>query len=140
MSRKDYVAQGIRDFQKAAREGYIVAYTGKLGRNLQDADEAPRSAAVNGERAGRARDPQSLFDYQLAIYLTCAEKYSYFYLKDGYDAKKSNTWLTRRADYDRPLGPPRGPAIRNGYTYTREFEHASVQLDIENETASIVWK
>ena len=139
MSRKDYVAQGIRDFQKAAREGYIVAYTCGLGRNLQDADEAPRSAAGN-ERARRVSDTQSRFDYQLAIFLVCAEKYSYFDLKDGYDAKRSTTWLTRRADYNRPLGPPKGPALRDGYRYTREFAHASVQLDIENETASIAWK
>jgi hypothetical protein len=140
MSRKDYVAQGIRDFQKAARQGFIVAYTCGLGRNLQDADEAPRSAAGNNNRAKRGGDAQSRFDYQLAIFLTCAEKYSYFDLKDGYDAKRSKTWLTRRSDYDRPLGPPKGPAVRDGYTYTREFAHASVQLDIENETANIVWK
>ena len=140
MSRKDYVAQGIRDFQKAARQGLIIAYTGKLGRNLQDADEAPRTAERSSSPGRPRRDTQSLFDYQLAIFLTCAEKYSYFYLKDGYDAKRSKTWLTRRADYDRPLGPPKGPALRDGYTYTREFAHASVQLDIENETANIVWK
>jgi len=140
MSRKDYVAQGIRDFQKAARQGFIVAYTCGLGRNLQDADEAPNSAAGNNNRARRGGDAQSCFDYQLAIFLICAEKYSYFDLKDGYDAKRSKTWLTRRADYDRPLGPPKGPAVRDGYTYTREFAHASVQLDIENETANIVWK
>ena len=140
MTRKDYVAQGIRDFQKAAREGYIVAYTGKLGRNLQDADEAPRSAADNNHRVRQGRDAQSLFDYQLAIFLICAEKYSYFYLKDGYDAKKSKTWLTRRSEYDRPVGAPKEPSVCDGYTYTREFEHLSVQLDIENETARIVWK
>ncbi len=140
MSRKDYVAQGIRDFQNAAQAGYIVAYTGKLGRNLQDADEAKRSAKDRSELSQSYQDKQSLFDYQLGIYLVCAEKYSYFYLKDGYDAKRSNTWLTRRADYDRPLGPPKGPAVREGYTYTREFDHASVKLDIENETASVVWR
>ncbi|MFC1766209.1 putative glycoside hydrolase, partial [Planctomycetota bacterium] len=140
MSRKDYVAQGIRDFQKAARQGFIVAYTCGLGRNLQDADEAPRSAGNSSNSNPVKRDAQSRFDYQLAIFLTCAEKYSYFDLKDSYDAKKSKTWLTRRPDYDRPLGPPKGPAVRNGYTYTREFDHASVQLDIENETGTIVWK
>ena len=140
MSRKDYVAQGIRDFQNAACQGSIVAYTCTLGRNLQDADEALRPAARNGNTAPPSRDAQSRFDYQLAIFLICAEKYSYFDLKDGYDAKRSKTWLTRRADYDRPLGRPKGPALRDGYTYTREFEHASVQLDIDNETASVVWK
>ncbi len=140
MSRKDYVAQGIRDFQKAARQGFIIAYTCGLGGNRQDADETPRSAARNNNRVMRSRDVQSRFDYQLAIFLICAEKYSYFDLKDGYDAKRSKTWMTRRADYDRPLGPPGGPAVRDGYTYAREFAHASIQLDIENETAGIVWK
>ncbi len=140
MSRKDYVAQGIRDFQKAARQGFIIAYTCALGRNLQDADEAPRSAASDNNRVWRGRRTKSRFNYQLAIFLICAEKFSYFDLKDGYDAKTSKTWMTHPADYDRPLGPPKGPAVQNGYTYAREFAHASVQLDIENETASIIWK
>ena len=48
--------------------------------------------------------------------------------------------MTHQADYDCPLGPPEGPAVRSGYTYARKFAHASVQLDIENETANIVWK
>ncbi|RMG01829.1 MAG: hypothetical protein D6741_04660 [Planctomycetota bacterium] len=139
MPKKDYVAQGIRDFQKAARQGFIIAYTCGLGPNLQDADEAPRSGRIAGNAVRPSRDAQSRFDYQLAIFLICAEKYSYFDLKDGYDAKRSKTWLTRRPEYDRPLGPPKGPALRDGYTYTREFEHASVRLDIENETAEIIW-
>ena len=48
--------------------------------------------------------------------------------------------MTHPADYDRPLGPPQGPAVRNGYTYTREFEYANVFLDIEKEEAEITWK
>ena len=143
MSKKDYVAQGIRDFQKAARQGSIMAYTCGLGGNQQDADETPRSAARNiapvSNSKSRSGDVKSRFNYQLAIFLICAEKYSYFDLKDGYDAKTSKTWLTHRADYDRPLGPPQGPAVRNGYTYTRQFAHASVRLDIEKETGEVVW-
>ena len=140
VSKKDYVAQGIRDFQKAARRGVIVAYTCGLDENQQDADEAPRSAASSTNPVRRGRNAKSRFNYELAIFLICAEKYSYFDLKDGYDAKTSKTWMTHRADYHRPLGPPNGPAVRSGYTYAREFAHASVQLDIENETANIVWK
>jgi hypothetical protein len=144
MSKKDYVAQGIRDFQKAARQGSIIAYTCGLGGNQQDADETPRSAARNNNPVSnpqrRSGDVKSRFNYQLAIFLICAEKYSYFDLKDGYDAKTSKTWMTHPADYDRPLGPPKGPAVRNGYTYTREFEYANVFLDIEQEEAEITWK
>jgi hypothetical protein len=140
MSKKDYVAKGIEAFQKAARQGSIIAYTCGLGSNQQDADEAPRAAANTRNSNPVRRDAQSRFNYQLAIFLICAEKYSYFDLKDGYDAKTSKTWMTHPADYDRPLGAPKGPAVRDGYTYAREFAHASVQLDIENETANIVWK
>jgi hypothetical protein len=144
MSKKDYVAQGIRDFQKAARQESIIAYTCGLGGNQQDADETPRSAARNSNPVShpvnRSGGVKNRFNYQLAIFLICAEKYSYFDLKDGYDAKTSKTWMTHPADYDRLLGPPKGPAVRNGYTYTREFEYANVFLDIEKEEAEITWK
>ena len=140
MSKKDYVAQGMEAFQKAAQQGSIIGFTCGLGNNQQDADETPRAAARNRNSNAVKRDAKSRFDYQLAIFLICAEKYSYFDLKDSYDAKTSKTWMTHPADYDRPLGEPKGPALRDGYTYTREFAHASVQLDIENETAKIVWK
>lgn len=138
MSRKDYVAKGMEAFQKAAQQGKIIAYTCGIGRNLQDADEAPR--AKGGKASSAIRDAESRFNYQLALFLICAEKYSYFDLKDSYDAKKSKTWMTRPADYDRPLGPPLGPAVKSGYTYSREYKHASVRLDIENETGEVIWK
>jgi Hypothetical glycosyl hydrolase family 15 len=48
--------------------------------------------------------------------------------------------MTRSLEYDRPLGRPTAPAIRNGYTYTREFAHASVRLDIEKQTGVIDWR
>ncbi len=140
MSKKDYVAKGMAAFQKAAQQGSIIAFTCGLGNNRQDADETPRSATRNTDPVRRGRDAKSRFDYQLAMFLICAEKYSYFDLKDSYDAKTSKTWMTHPSAYDRPLGAPKGPAARDGYTYTREFVHASVRLDIEQETGEIVWK
>ncbi len=135
-SNKDYVAKGIEAFQKAARQGYVIAFTCELGDNHQDADETPEEDnSANPEpaqQAGRAA-------YQLAIFLICAEKYSYFDLHDTYDAKKSKTWMTHPPEYERPLGAPKGQAIRDGYTYTREFAHASVRLDIEKQTGEITW-
>jgi hypothetical protein len=138
MSKKDYVAKGMEAFQKAARQGAIIAFTCGLGSNQQDADEAPGPA---DEKRARGRlDAKSRFNYQLAIFLSCAENYSYFDLHDGYDAKTSKTWMTHPPVYDRPLGPPKGPAVRSGYTFTREFAHASVRLDLEKESGDIVWK
>jgi hypothetical protein len=140
LSKKDYVAKGIAAFQKAAQQGAIIAYTCGWGENLQDADETPESAAKTEHAKKQSVEKQSRFDYQLALFLICAEQYSYFDFKDGYDAKRSQTWLTHPSDYDRPLGPPSGPAVRDGYTYTREFAHVSVKLDIENETGELIWK
>jgi hypothetical protein len=136
MSKKDYVAKGIAAIQTAAQQGSIIAFTCGLGGNLQDADEASRSEA-EAQPSGRTGDRST---YMLAMFLICAERFSYFDLKDGYDAKQSKLWLTRAAEYDRPLGAPKGPAVRSGYTYTREFAHASVRLDIEKQTGSIKWQ
>jgi len=47
--------------------------------------------------------------------------------------------MTRPAEFDRPLGPPKGPAVQDGYIYTREFAHAKVRVDIENEVGEIEW-
>jgi hypothetical protein len=145
MSLKDYVAKGMEAFQTAARQGALIAFTCQLGNNLQDADESPQAAALAGKTvspgaSGRDLDAKNRSTYLLAIFLICAEKYSYFYLKDGYDAKTSNTWMTHPPEFDHPLGAPQGPAVQSGYTYTREFAHASVRLDIEAQTGKIDWK
>jgi hypothetical protein len=140
ISKKDYVAKGMEAIQKAARQGAIIAFTCGLGSNQQDADETPGSAAKNSESVRRGGDAKIRFNYQMAIFLICAEKHSYFDMHDGYDAKTSTTWMTRPAEFDRPLGAPKGPAVREGYTFTREFAHASVRLDLETETGEIVWK
>ncbi|GHC46844.1 putative glycoside hydrolase [Roseibacillus persicicus] len=136
MSREDYVAKGMEAFQKAAREGSLIAFTCRLGENLQDADEAPEMAGG----ANKLVDENHRANYLLAMFLVCAEEHSYFCLHDGYDAKTSKLWLKRRPEFERPLGPPQGPATRDGYRFSRDFAHASVRLDVESEEAKIIWK
>lgn len=41
---------------------------------------------------------------------------------------------------DKPLGPPKGDAKRDGWTCRREFKHASVFADLEKKTAKIDWR
>jgi hypothetical protein len=138
---RDYVAKGIAAFQEAARQGFLIAFTAGLGeeeseegtKNRQRTDEI-RKSLTRDERAVRR------FQYLLAIFLICAEKHSYFCAHDGYDAKKSKVWMTHPPEFERPLGVPKGPAVRSGYVYTREFAHASVRLDMEAQTAKIDWR
>ncbi len=138
---KDYMAKGIAAFQQAARQGFLIAFTAGLGagvldegaNNPQRTDEIRQS--LTGDEAATHR-----FNFVLATFLICAEKHSYFYAHDGYDANKSKVWMTHRPELDRPLGAPQGPAVRAGYVYTREFAHASVRLDLETQTGKIDWR
>jgi hypothetical protein len=141
MLKKDYVAKGIEAFQKAARQGYLIAFTAGLGEDVSDeevmnpqgTDEIRKSSS--DEKATTRR-----FNYLLAMFLICAEKHSYFFAHDGYDAKKSKVWMSNPPEFERPLGAPMGPAVQDGYIYTRDFAHASVRLDIENQIGSVDWK
>ena len=78
--------------------------------------------------------------YPLAVFLICAEKYSYFRVHEGYSANEDDRWMRWFPEYDRPLGPPNGPAKKEGYRYSRTFANASVILDIKRRTAEIQWR
>jgi hypothetical protein len=137
---KDHVAQGIEAFQKAAREGYLMTFTAGLSDlNTEEGERNPLQTDEIREGLAAGSDFSKRFHYLLAIFLICAEEHSYFLAHDGYLADKSKVWMKRLPELERPLGPPKGPAIRNGDVYTREFAHAKVRLDIENQTGEIEW-
>ena len=138
----DYIVQGIEAVQTAARKGKIIAMTLGLGDSAADVDGIDDMRTKLDVLSGH----QKRIDFYIALFLVCAEKYSYLYLHDGYcvDTRNgrcmSKVWLKRLPEYDRPLGPPKGPAKRDGYIFTREFEHVSVRVDVETQTGKIVWK
>jgi len=134
---EEYVAKGIAAFQKAARQGKIIAFT--------TAFAPPRNTSVMGIDEGHAAvasDAQAsaALIYPLAVFLICAEKYSYFRIHEGYSADQNDRWMRWFPEYDRPLGAPSGPAKKDGFRYSRTFERASVTLDIRNRTAEIRWR
>jgi hypothetical protein len=139
-AKRNYLAQGIEIFQKAAREGYMIAMTLPLGEINTEAGEGDvENMDEISKPVGENEDYNKRFNYILSLFLVCAEKHSYFLAKDGYNADKSKVWMKRPAEFDRPLGPPKGPAVQDGYIYTREFAHAKVRLDIDNQVGEIEW-
>lgn len=137
VTRADYLAKGIAAVQKAARSGKIIAFTMGTG-NYADTDMDAKSP-----KATRAkRSFQDRLTYSLALFLICAEKHSYFMLHDGYgvDRGANKLWMKQLPEYSKPLGPPKGPAQKNGSLYKRSFQHAEVTANIEKETAIIEWK
>jgi len=140
-AKKKYLATGIEAFQKAAREGFMIAFTAGLSEmKTEDGELNPENMDEIRKGLGKNEDYSKRFNYLLAMFLVCAEKHSYFLAHDSYVASKKNkVWMKRPAEFDRPLGPPKGPAVQDGYIYTREFAHAKVRLDIENEVGQIEW-
>jgi len=139
--KKDNVARGMVAFQKAARDGFIVAFTAGLSElNAEEGDLNPQQTDEIRKGLSGSDNHAKRFEYLLALFLTCAEKHSYFLAHDGYGAEKSKVWMKPNPDLERPLGEPKGPAVRDGYIYTREFARAKVRLDIENEVGEISWK
>ncbi|MBT3376985.1 MAG: hypothetical protein HN742_35710 [Lentisphaerae bacterium] len=146
VSRADYMAKGIACAQKAARQGKVVALSIGLGTAL-DTDSS--GIGLDEARAGveSLAAVQDRLDYVTAIFLVIAEKYSYFYPHDKYVVREdaagkqfNRAWMQTLPVFTKRLGPPKGPAVRNGYTYTREFEHCSVWLNIESEIGRLNWK
>lgn len=137
MSYADYLAKGIKAVQKAAREGKIIAMSLGLG------EAASNDVAGFDDQRNEAKIDDKLnerLDYLLAVFLVCAEKYSYVYPHDGYASENSAVWLKTFPQYEKKLGAPKGPAENTGYIYTRSFEHVDVWLDIEHKKAKLDWK
>lgn len=134
---EDYLAKGIEAVQKSAREGKVIAMSIGIGEASKNAeagiDDVRKKVSANDNLTER-------LDYILAIFLVCAEKHSYIYPHDGYDIEKSAVWLKTFPQYEKKLGKPKGYAKREGYIYTRSFEHLDVWLDIKNQTAKLHWK
>jgi hypothetical protein len=137
----ELVAKGIAALQQAARAGKIVAMTLGLGESAADDTRIDDTRAhVDGLEAMEDR-----VNYLIGLFLVCAERYSYLYVHDGYSAElrrgecQSKVWLKRFPQYDKPLGPPLGPATRNGLVYTRRFKHVDVSVDLEKKQARLDW-
>ena len=141
MSYPDYLAKGISAVQQAARSGKIIAMNLGLGESSNTTDMIDDTRLKLNDVNGL----EELINYYMAIFLVCAEKYSYLNIHDGYSVNTNNgicdskVWLHRFPQFDKPLGAPKGPAVKDGYKYTREFDHASVWLDIEAKKGKVTW-
>jgi hypothetical protein len=142
MTEAELVAKGIAAVQQAARDGKIIAMTLGLG------DSAADATKIDDTR-GRVDKPEAMeerVNYLISLFLVCAERYSYLSIHDGYSADvrrgecQSKVWLKRFPQYDKPLGPPLGPATREGFVYTRRFEHVDVMVDLETKKARLDWR
>jgi len=129
---KENVAGDIEDMIAAGKRGKIVIMKGWPG--FTWLDEEIRGARYD-ELLARARES---ITFPLACFLVAARPHSYFCYSWGY--REQHGSLSDYRELSRPLGEPAGDATRNGWIYTRSFEHVDVWLDVSEKTAKLNWK
>jgi hypothetical protein len=123
-STADAVCASIQLMREASSKGKIIMY--KTGENSASSSQVEMEANM---------------PYHLALYLIVAEPYSYFAFQDTVNALEDDYhWETSwMPEFNRPLGTPLGGPIKDGYVYTRQFEHVDVWVNVATEEAILAW-
>ncbi len=93
------------------------------------------------QKAKAAEFAKENVEYYLSVYLIGAQPYSYF--QYGWGWTLSSGSLQDYPILHKRLGAPKAAYTRvhkDGWEFTREFEHASVWVDTEKKKAKITWK
>lgn len=126
------MAEDLDAMRAAARAGKIVCLKAWPGFSWLD-EEAMKKPHEELSRLARER-----LTFPLACFLIAAEPHSYFCYTWGYTENHGTfDWYP---EFDKPLGPPKGEAKRDGWNFQREFAHALVSVNLETKAAKIEWK
>ncbi|MEM6411707.1 MAG: putative glycoside hydrolase [Pseudomonadota bacterium] len=129
---REMMAADLERMQTAVDQGKIVIFKGWPGFSWIDKD---MMAKPQEELLDLAKEA---ITFPLASFLIIAGEQSYFNYTWGYrDHHGALAWYP---EFDKPLGEPLGRATREGWVYTREFEYASVMVDLNTSTAVIDWR
>ena len=116
----------------AAAKGKFVVIKGWPGFNWLDRE---KMKTPHDELLEQARER---ITFPLSCFLIAAQPRSQFCYSWGY--KSTDGMLNSYPELSRPLGPPAGDAIWHGLSATREFQHASVRIDLQSKEFCIEWK
>lgn len=131
-SAKEEMLRDILVMQQAARAGKIVVFKGWAGLTFTD------NQAMRKPLAEKRRIAADSLNFPLACFLAGAQQNCYFIYNWGY--RLENGCLEWYPEFDKPLGPPTGEMVVEEWTLSREYEHASVRVDLETKEAMIEWK
>lgn len=95
----------------------------------------------NKSLAQKQSQARRYFEFNLAAFLMGAQKHSRLIYNWGYSFEDGA--LEKYDLFDMPLGAPKTPGYQkiggSDYNLKREFEHASVSVDLNNKTSDIFW-
>lgn len=134
---EDYVLDGMTAMAQALSAGKLILFNS--GPDMFGGDRA-----LSEDYEEKERWMKQNIQFPLAVFLVIAEEGAYFHWGSGPNTLAgANRDVWRNDIYpelSRPLGKPSGPAVREGYVFTRSFEHLDVWLDIRNREAKLDWK
>ena len=130
---KEYMANTLEVMHKAAQDNKIIIFKAWPGFTWWSDKELMKKPHDELHRVASER-----ITFPLACFLVGAEPNCYLCYTWGWLGEYGTfDWYS---EFDKPLGPPKGEAIRKDWTYHREFAHASVFVDLEKRTAKIDWR
>lgn len=130
---KEIIANDIELIWKASQMGKIVVVKGWPRFNFTEPEKY--QSLSDAEREKIAKED---IVFPLACFLIGAGEYSYFCYSWGY--RDTEGGLIDYPEYNKPLGKPLNKYEKEGWVYTRSFEHADVMVDVEKRVAKIDWK
>jgi len=130
---KEYMANTIEIMRKASKDGKIIIFKAWPGFTWFSDKELMKKPHDEVHKVAAER-----ITFPLACFLVGAGPNCYFCYTWGWLGEYGTfDWYP---EFDKPLGPPKGEAIRKGWTFRREFAHASVYVDLRDKTARIDWR
>ena len=129
---KESMLKDIRGMEKAGKSGKVVVFK-----------TWPENAWLNKafmRKSDKAKEKISKenITFALASFLAGAQKHSYIIYNWGYRLNMGS--LLWYPEFDRPLGKPLNDMTVNEWELTRDFEHASILVNLETKKAKIDWK
>ena len=129
---KESMLKDIQEMEKAGKTGKIVVFktwpeNAWLNKNF-----------IKKSKKEKKKISKEHINFALASFLAGAQKHSYLIYNWGYRLKMGS--LLWYPELDKPLGKPLNEMQVNGWVLTRNYEHASIWVDLENKKSKIDWK
>lgn len=129
---KESMLKDIQEMEKAGKGGKIVVFKAWPGFTWLDKDFMAKPLKEKRKIA------QKNITFPLAAFLVGAQENCYFVYNWGYGIDSG--CLEWYPELDKKLGKPLADATQKDWELSRDFEHASVWVNLETKESKIDWK
>ena len=129
---KESMLNDIREMEKAGKSGKIVVFKAWPGFAWIDGEAMKKPLEEKRKIAAEN------ITFPLAAFLVGAQENCYFIYNWGYRMEMG--CLEWYPELDKKLGKPLSDAKQENWTLSRDFEHASVWVNLETKEAEIDWQ